>query len=281
MNEANPSGDVLSEGEKGLIQNVDRMLPSQPVMRKLFVGDDGAFHSRLEGLLLSVLKCPRVEEKWDLELKPGVTYASLGSDVFTLHFYQLLVHLAGVRTVLELGTYIGVSTLYFAEAVGELGSVTTVERGQEFFDIARRNFARNGLAGRITPILGSATEALREQAAKGRRFGMILIDAGKEDYAVMFPDALACLAPGGLLVVDDIFMNGDALNEAPGSAKGRGVRQLLADAAQLPDGYDRVVLPIGNGTLLIRRESGPWRPRRRSDSRAGTRTGGHSGGTGP
>jgi predicted O-methyltransferase YrrM len=245
--------DILSVAEKQSIRNVDRMLPSQPVMRKLFQGGDAAFHGALESLLLSVFPTSQVEEKWSLELKPGVSYASLGSDVGTLHFYQFLIRMGRIRHVLELGTYVGVSTLYLAEAVGEGGMVTTVEQGEEFFAIAGRNFRHNRLDQRIRPLLGDAAGVLRDLAESGAVFDMVLIDAAKEEYAAMLAPALQCLAPGGLLLADDIFMNGDALNESPATDKGRGVRLLLEKVRLLPADHDRVILPIGNGALLVRK----------------------------
>lgn len=245
--------DILSDAEKAGIRNMDRMLPSQPVMRKLFKQDaDDAFYAALEAVLLTVLPHTSVASRWDLELKPGVSYASLGSDICTLNFYQLLIRLGGLRKVLELGTYIGVSTLYLAEAVGERGQVTTVERGQEFYDIACRNFRRNHLDARIRPLIGGALEVLQAEAATGASYDFILIDAGKEEYALMLTPALACLKPGGLIIVDDVFMNGDSLNQAPHTDKGQGVRDMLAEIAALPESYHRFILPIGNGTLLIR-----------------------------
>lgn len=245
--------DILSAAEKQNIRNVDRLLPSQTVMRKMFGGSDAEFHPALELLLSAVLPCKRVEDKWDLELKPGVTYASLGSDLSTLHLYQLLIALGNIRHVLELGTYIGVSALYLAEAVGSDGSITTVERGQEFHDIARRNFARNQVGSRVRALLGDAGDVLDRHATDGCRYDMVLVDAAKEDYAAMLDSALRCLAPGGLLVVDDIFMNGDTLNAAPVTDKGRGVKAMLAKVDALAPDYYRVVLPIGNGSLLIRK----------------------------
>lgn len=246
--------DILSAEEKAGIRNVDRMLPSQPVMRKLFKQtEDSPFYAALESVLLSVLPHTSVETQWDLELKPGVSYASLGSDICTLNFYQLLIRLGGLQQVLELGTYVGVSTLYLAQAVGNNGRVTTVERGQEFYDIACRNFARNGMNNRIRPLLGGALEVLQAEADAGAMYDFVLIDAGKEEYADMLKPALQCLKPGGLVIVDDVFMNGDSLNEVPHSDKGEGVRSMLAAIAALPaDQYHRFILPIGNGTLLIR-----------------------------
>ena len=244
--------DILSAEEKEGIRNQDRMLPSQPVMRKLFKGgDDDSFHAALETLLLSVLPQTRVEDRWKIELKPGVSYASLGSEICTLNFYQMLIRLGGYKKVLELGTYIGVSTLYLADAVGEGGEVTTVERGEEFFNIAKRNFAANGMERRIRPVLGGALDVLESYAGK-KKYNLVLVDAGKEDYARMLKPALACLKPNGLLIVDDVFMNGDALNTEPHSDKGQGVRDLLAQVAALPASCQRLILPMGNGSLLVR-----------------------------
>lgn len=253
MTSATGSADIISASEKAGLRNVDRLLPSQPVMRKLFADGAADFHERLETVLHSILPHTSVDLKWNIEFKPGVTYASLGSDMATLHFYQLLVALAGIRHVLELGTYVGVSALCLAEAVGPHGSVTTVERGEEFHAIACRNFARNGMAERIHPLLDGAADVLRRHVAEDRRYDMILVDAAKEEYAAMLAPALSCLAPGGLLVVDDIFMNGDALNERPVTDKGCGVRDLLAKVAALAPDFSRVILPMGNGILLIRK----------------------------
>jgi predicted O-methyltransferase YrrM len=269
MSHAAAVTDVLSSSEMQSIRNVDRLLPSQPVMRKLFDGDAQEFHVALEALTLSVCPTPVLAQRWQLEFKPGVSYASLGSDIGALHFYQLLIRLSRARRVLELGTYVGVSTLYLAEAVGPDGMVTTVEKGDEFFAIAQRNFQRNGMSQRIRALRADAMEALCELADEGEEFDLILIDAAKESYAAMLAPALKCLPPGGLLVVDDIFMNGDTLNAAPNTVKGQGVQDLLKLVKNLRPEHTRVVLPIGNGTLLIHRSphSGPTSANNRNLSR--------------
>ena len=67
----------------------------------------------------------------------------------------------------------------------------------------------------------------------------------------MLDPALACLNPGGLVLVDDVFMNGDTLNRAPSLDKGEGVRAMLEKVSALKGGVSKVILPIGNGLLLI------------------------------
>jgi predicted O-methyltransferase YrrM len=107
-------------------------------MRQFFKGDEADFYRQLVRVTTSVLPIKSAQEKWDIRTKPGVTYEALGSDLSSLHLLQLLVRLGGYDHVLEIGAYIGVSTLFLAEAVGEKGRVTTIEVGSEFAEIARR-----------------------------------------------------------------------------------------------------------------------------------------------
>lgn len=242
---------VLNANELSQLRNVDRLLPSQPVLRKEFKEDDSRFFECLENVLMSVQPHRSVEEKWDIQLKPGVSYESLGSEIGSLYLYQLLIRLGGCKRILETGTYIGVSALYLAEAAGADGNVTTIEFGQEFHDMAKANFERNNYSDRITQIHGCAVEALAGFAEKKEKFDFIFIDAAKESYDKQFTSALECISPGGLILVDDVFFQGDALNPTPATEKGMGARRVLERAAE-QKGFDKVVLPMGNGLLIVR-----------------------------
>ena len=252
-----PARDILNRNELGQIRNLDRILPSQPILSKYFNGGREQFYPQLEALLHSVLPVRTLEEKWDLVGKPDVSYSSLGSDFNTLHFYQLLIRLGRYERVLELGTFIGVSTLFLAEAVGEHGKVTSVELGQEFHDIARTNVERSGYAARVELLQGCALETITRLAKSGTKYDLVLIDAAKQSYGEMLHPALACLNPGGLVLVDDVFMNGDTLNLTPSLDKGEGVRAMLEKVSALKGDVSKVILPVGNGLLLIH---APGRP---------------------
>ncbi|MBD20956.1 MAG: hypothetical protein CMM37_07945 [Rhodospirillaceae bacterium] len=240
---------VWNDDELSKIRNVDRLLPSQPHLQKLFTGNEDNFFASLENVLLCIQNNRSVEQKWDLELKPGVTYASLGADIGTLYFYQLIIAISGAKSVLELGTYIGVSTLFWAEALGPEGKVTTVEIGEEFYNIAERNIQVNDMAQRVEQILDSALLAMDKFIDEKRKFDCIFIDAAKESYDLLFTKALECISPKGLILVDDIFFQGETLNEEASSEKGLGVRKVLLKAESL--NCFKSILPIGNGLLLI------------------------------
>jgi len=235
--------------------NRDRQLPVQVAMRQFFQG--GYIYDALLRVTQSVLPIKSVHEKFDIQLKPGMTYETLGSDLSTLHFLQLLVRLTGARHVLEIGTYIGVSAMFLAEALKiNNGFIVTIEKGKEFDKIARDNFHRNGMLHCIEPILGDALAVVEDwRGAAARPFDMIFLDGAKQDYARLLLPLLDLLRPGALLVVDDVFCQGDTLNLEPTTDKGRGVRNLLDQVAKL-EGFSPVILPYGDGLLLLRKPHG-------------------------
>jgi predicted O-methyltransferase YrrM len=219
-------------------------------MRQFFKGEQTTFYRQLEKVTNSVLPIGSVHQKWDIRLKPGITYETLGSDLSCLHFLQLLVRQAAGKRVLEIGTYIGVSTLFLAEAVGESGHVVTVEVGAEFAEIARENFLRNGLLDRIELINDDAANALSGLRQRKDLFDVIFLDGDKSNYGRLLSPLFELLKPGGVMVVDDVFCNGDTLNEPATTSRGRGVQQMLRQVASLGDNQ-RVILPYGNGQLLL------------------------------
>lgn len=231
---------VWNDNELANIQNKDRLLPSQPYFSKMYKGGD--FYKDLEGLLTRFSPA----SKWDIKTKEDITYAVMGSDINTLHFYQFLIRLHGYKRVLELGTYIGVSAMYMADTGA---FVSTVEKGKEFYDIARRNIVKNGFELKIALYNESADKFLERSTLS---YDLIFIDCAKESYKELLELSLPRLAPNGIILVDDVFFQGDTLNVMPLSEKGKGVKAML-DYAETLEGYDKVILPIGNGLLMVRK----------------------------
>ena len=71
--------------------------------------------------------------------------------------------MTGAKTVFEMGSAIGYSTIWWARAVGEGGRVHYTDSDPKNAEKARRYFQRAGVADRITIHLGDAIELLSEQ----------------------------------------------------------------------------------------------------------------------
>jgi len=163
----------------------------------------------------------------------------------------MIAHLVGARTALEIGTFIGNTTMHLARMVGEAGYVTTIECGHQFADVARKNFIRNGLNKRITLLEGYAGNILPTLGKS--YYDLIFIDGGKQDYLDYTLKCERLLSERGVIIVDDVFFHGDALNAKPQTAKGAGCKVLL-DSYRNREDLGKLLLPVGNGMLMLFRK---------------------------
>jgi predicted O-methyltransferase YrrM len=90
------------------------------------------------------------------------------------------------------------------------------------------------------------------QLAGAEPFDFILIDGDKGRYHEYFAHADRLLRRGGLIVVDDVFFHGDALNAQPETDKGMGAKRLL-ELVRNKTEYRTVALPVANGILLAQK----------------------------
>jgi predicted O-methyltransferase YrrM len=171
-----------------------------------------------------------------------------------MRFLQFVIRLSGVRRVLEIGAFIGLSTMYFAKAVPLDGEVVSIEKFDKFATIARRNFELNGLAAKIKLFEGDAFEII-DKLPRDRPFDMVFIDGNKERYKDYVIKTEPLLAKNGIMIVDDCFYHGDVLNAAPSDAKGLGTKACM-DYLATRDDWLRIALPLSNGLFMMTRNPG-------------------------
>lgn len=170
-------------------------------------------------------------------------------------FLKVLIGIKQAKCILELGTGIGYSTILMAQAIEERSRITTIEISPERYERACANFQQLQVSHKITPLLGDANKLLTE--LKGS-FDFIFVDAAKGQYPEFFQKLLPLLAPQGVLVMDNIFMNGWVIDMYwPERRKKTMVVRLRQMLETLQESKDFVtsVLPLGDGlTVSVRRE---------------------------
>ncbi len=120
-------------------------------------------------------------------------------------FYQL-AQMIGARTIFEMGSAIGYSTIWWARALGAGGRVVYTDGDRKNAEEARRNFERAGVAEKIELRVGDALEILSEQ--KNESYDIIFNDVDKEDYPKVFRLAVPRVRKGGLFVTDNVLWSG-------------------------------------------------------------------------
>jgi predicted O-methyltransferase YrrM len=141
---------------------------------------------------------------------------------------QLLARLASARTILELGTLAGYSTIWLARALPPGGRLVSLELEPAYAEVARANVARAGLADRVEIRTGPAADGLAQLAAEGAGpFDLVFVDADKRSNAAYVRRALGLSRPGTLIVVDNVVRGGAILDPDADDPSVRGVRELL------------------------------------------------------
>jgi caffeoyl-CoA O-methyltransferase len=170
-------------------------------------------------------------------------------------FMALLVELIGARQALEIGTFTGYSALCVALALPADGRLTACDVSEEYTAVARRYWARAGIADKIDLRLAPAVETLDALLAKGRAgtYDFAFIDADKSSYDAYYERALALLRPGGLVVVDNVLWGGDVADPAKKDSDTTAIRALnkkIRDDARV----SMSLIPVGDGLLLARKK---------------------------
>jgi len=152
----------------------------------------------------------------------------------------------GAKTVFELGSAIGYSTICWARAVGEGGKVIYTDGDRKNADEARGFFERAGVASRITIKVGDALELLSEQK---QAFDIIFCDVDKEDYPRAFRLALPRLRQGGLLIADNVLWSGKVAEKNPAEATTKAILEFNRLMYSSPDLFS-TILPIRDGLAV-------------------------------
>lgn len=228
------------------IQGSDKLLPSQEYFSNLYRGD-----RPYEEALYAVAAAYAMDFNaghFDLIKPKTVAFEEMSTPPTQLALLNAIIKLTGAKTVLEIGSFIGHSAMQLARMVGEDGHVTTIEVGKEFADIARQNFRRNGFDRRVTLLEGDAGTLLDTLPKKS--FDVIFVDGSKQDYLEYTIKSESLISDRGVIIVDDVFFHGDALNVTPETEKGLGCRQLL-DHYRTEKNLVRLLLPMSNGILVL------------------------------
>ena len=150
------------------------------------------------------------------------------------------------KTVFELGSAIGYSTIWWAQAVGEQGRVIYTDGDPKNAERARSYFARAGVTRQITLHTGDALEFLSEQK---EQFDIIFNDVDKDDY----PRVLRLVAPrlrkGGLFVTDNVLWSGRVAENNPTDARTKAIVEFNRKLYDSKDFYT-TILPIRDGLAV-------------------------------
>ncbi|HIR25016.1 MAG TPA: O-methyltransferase [Candidatus Egerieimonas faecigallinarum] len=170
-------------------------------------------------------------------------------------FLKVFLAMRMPKQILEVGTAVGFSTLLMAEYGAPDSRIITIENYEKRIPVARENFRRSGAADRITLLEGDAQEVMC--GLKGP-FDFIFMDAAKGQYIHFLPEVMRLLAPGGVLISDNVLQDGDLIEshfavERRNRTIYKRMREYLYELKHREDLVTSII-PLGDGiTVSVKR----------------------------
>lgn len=164
---------------------------------------------------------------------------------------SVIAKLVNPKTILELGTFTGYSTICLAEGLHTEGTLHTIDVNEELVDFQRKYFDKSGFGHQIIQHTGNALDIIPEINTS---FDLVFIDADKPNYSNYFHLIIDKLNPGGVILSDNVLWHGkvvEALNPKDSSTKAvLDFNTLLKNDNRI----ETVVLPIRDGLTISRKK---------------------------
>lgn len=166
-------------------------------------------------------------------------------------FLTFLGRVLGARRAVEVGTFTGYSAISIARGLAADGHLLCCDVSEEWTAIARRYFARAGLAERITLRIAPALETLRA-LPRSPDVDLAFVDADKTNYRLYYEELLPRLAARGVIVFDNVLWMGAVADPSDTSENTAAIR-ALNDFLAHDERVEAIMLPVADGITLVRR----------------------------
>ncbi len=185
----------------------------------------------------------------DRAVEAGLPRIAVSPDVGRL--LMILASLTAGRLAIELGTLAGYSAIWIGRGLAPEGRLLTVERDTKHADFAEAEIRQAGLEDRVEVVRGAALDVLDDFAERLEpgSVDFAFIDAAKSEYVEYFRQLRHLMAPGGVVVADNVYATGQGWID-----QGYGTDDFNRLAASDPE-FEATAIPMREGVLIARRKT--------------------------
>ncbi len=164
---------------------------------------------KIQRVLSKLNKQSNRERQGKANVEPGQQMLAITSE--TGMFFSILLKATKARHILEVGTSVGFSTMWFADAIMMSSAaisrkpyIMTIEENHKKVERAIENFKQAGVKNIIRIKEGNALDVL-QQVKKKDYFDFIFLDADKENMIKYFDLVLPMVRVGGIIAADNML----------------------------------------------------------------------------
>jgi caffeoyl-CoA O-methyltransferase len=165
------------------------------------------------------------------------------------HFLHLIIKTSNIKTVLEIGTFTGLSALSMALALPDDGKLVALDKDEGTNKVALDFFKKANLDNKIQTIVKPALDSLEE--LKNSKFDMVFIDADKMNYKEYYERSLKLLDKGGLIIIDNVLWHGEVADEDNLDKYTINIKDFNTYVAN-DKRVEQIIVPLGDGMTVCR-----------------------------
>jgi caffeoyl-CoA O-methyltransferase len=197
-------------------------------------------HSQKEPQILQELN----QETWQKVLVPRML-----SGHFQGRVLSMISKLIQPTTILEIGTYTGYSALCLAEGMKKDGSLHTIDRNEELYDLQKKYFDKSDFKSQIHQYVGNALEVIPKIKVQ---FDLVFIDADKSNYANYFHLIMEKMNKGGVILSDNVLWSGKIIEKFDPKDTDTAALLKYNKLLSTDTRIETVLLPIRDGLTISR-----------------------------
>ena len=168
------------------------------------------------------------------------------------HFLHLLIKSSNIKTMLEIGTFTGLSALSIALALPDNASLIALDKNETTNKVAVDFFKKANQQIKIKTIINPALDSLNQLKKNNKIFDMIFIDADKENYKNYYIKSLDLINKDGLIIIDNVLWHGEVVDKT----KNDKLTNIIRDFnfyVKNDKNTEQIILPLGDGFTVCRK----------------------------
>ena len=165
------------------------------------------------------------------------------------YFLHLIIKVANIKNVLEIGTFTGLSALTISLALPNDGKLIALDKNEETNKVAVDFFKKAKQDHKIQTIIKPAIDSFEE--LKNEKFDMIFIDADKMNYKSYYENSLQLIKKGGLIIIDNVLWHGEVVDEKNNDKFTENMREFNNFVSE-DKRVEQIIFPLGDGLTVCR-----------------------------
>ena len=168
------------------------------------------------------------------------------------HFLHLITKVSKIKSVLEIGTFTGLSALSIALALPDDGNLIALDKNASTIKVAINFFKKANQEKKIKTIIKTALISLNEFKKNNKVFDMVFIDADKENYKNYYDKSLDLINKDGLIVIDNVLWHGEVVDKTKNDKFTNTIRDFNYYVKN-DKKTEQIILPLGDGFTVCRK----------------------------